>query len=637
MRYRFNTGLFIFIVSSTCYAEQAVDQNAVTSAEDAFGVTVGTESLGVYNNGNVRGFSPNAAGNYRIEGLYFDRQASINNRMQSGSSIRVGSAAQGYAFPSPTGIIDIHLKESGNESALIPKVTYGAYGTYGIELDGKTSIIEDKLSVAAGTSAFENHFGNGGHASSASFGIVPRWKPDPRVKVIFFAGSSFYFDETTPGTYITDGKFFPNNIKRGHYPGPNWAISDSTSTNLGTIAKGVFGEWTVRMGRFYSQFDIETSYANLFKLSENGDLSRTIVAYPSSKSSSSSGEIRVSRSFDEGPRKHLLTASLRDRTVDSTYGGGDNANFETNNINDAINPTRPNFQFGLKTKDTIKQVTGATSYGLVWDHIGQATLGLQRTSYSKEVNDPDAPFSKKSNDLWLPSLSISAPITRNISFYTSYVKGVEDAGVAPSYASNGNQVLAAIQTKQWDAGIQWKLGKQSNFILGYYDIVKPYLALSQSNHYGNLGKEVHQGFELSLTTTPVKDLTIVAGAVLSKPRVTDIISTSEAIGKRPVAQSDYIAQLSLDYNFPFLENMSLDASINYQSSQAATVDNVMILPSYTTIDLGARYKFKIGNTPIKLRVLATNLTNKYTYVVLGNGVYEPIDKLGVSASISTQF
>jgi len=48
-------------------------ENAVRSAGDAFGTSIGRETIGLYNAGNVRGFSPTAAGNVRIDGLYFDQ------------------------------------------------------------------------------------------------------------------------------------------------------------------------------------------------------------------------------------------------------------------------------------------------------------------------------------------------------------------------------------------------------------------------------------------------------------------------------------------------------------------------------------------------------------------------------------
>ena len=59
--------------SSAAHGQARSDENAVTQAEDAFGFSVGRESLGIYNAGNARGFSPVAAGNLRIDGLYFDQ------------------------------------------------------------------------------------------------------------------------------------------------------------------------------------------------------------------------------------------------------------------------------------------------------------------------------------------------------------------------------------------------------------------------------------------------------------------------------------------------------------------------------------------------------------------------------------
>src|SRR3954470_10775360 len=81
-------------------AQHAAD-NPVTSADDAFGLTLGLESIGMYSPGQVRGFSPRTAGNLRIEGMYFDQQESLSNRVIEGSTIRVGVTGMGYAFPAP--------------------------------------------------------------------------------------------------------------------------------------------------------------------------------------------------------------------------------------------------------------------------------------------------------------------------------------------------------------------------------------------------------------------------------------------------------------------------------------------------------------------------------------------------------
>src|SRR4051812_14595775 len=84
---------------------QRVEDNAVTAADDAFGTSVGTQAIGLYDAEGVRGFSPKDAGNLRIEGLYFDQQTFEANRcLVAGQSVRVGLAAQAFDFPAPTGI-----------------------------------------------------------------------------------------------------------------------------------------------------------------------------------------------------------------------------------------------------------------------------------------------------------------------------------------------------------------------------------------------------------------------------------------------------------------------------------------------------------------------------------------------------
>ena len=72
---------------------QSNTESAVESAEDAFGTSTAHEQIGVYDEGNVRGFSPGTAGNFRMEGMYFDIQGGLGNRIIDGETIRIGPAA----------------------------------------------------------------------------------------------------------------------------------------------------------------------------------------------------------------------------------------------------------------------------------------------------------------------------------------------------------------------------------------------------------------------------------------------------------------------------------------------------------------------------------------------------------------
>lgn len=87
-------------------AAQRADQNAARAAEDAFGVSYANESVGLYDEDDVRGFSPIDAGNVCIEGLYIDQQADLSYRIVDSSIIRVGLTAIDYPLPAPTEIAD---------------------------------------------------------------------------------------------------------------------------------------------------------------------------------------------------------------------------------------------------------------------------------------------------------------------------------------------------------------------------------------------------------------------------------------------------------------------------------------------------------------------------------------------------
>src|SRR5580700_7387077 len=133
-------------------AQHAAD-NPVASAEDAFGLTLGLETIGMYSPGQVRGFSPQTAGNVRIDGLYFDQQGALSNRVIEGSTVRVGMSEIGYAFPAPTGIVDYDLRHSGNGTPTATIVASGGpFQARGLSIDGDLPVIRSEVQLPMGVS-----------------------------------------------------------------------------------------------------------------------------------------------------------------------------------------------------------------------------------------------------------------------------------------------------------------------------------------------------------------------------------------------------------------------------------------------------------------------------------------------------
>lgn len=611
-------------------AQSAAD-SAVESAEDAFGTSTGHETIGVYDEGNVRGFSPGNAGNFRMEGMYFDIQGGLGNRVIAGETIRVGPAAQGYAFPAPTGIVDLQLKKAGDKFTVSPFVSMDSFGSAGFELDTQIPLAGSELGINAGFGLYNNSYANGGGAKSFNLGIVPRWRPAKGVEVLAFYNHQQFNDETAQQLYIPMGDFLPPRIKRDLYPGPDWATNNSRSDTWGTVGHAILGDWTVRAGLFHSSFVGDPGHSNIVLIKPDSSTDRLIFANPGNRSASWSGEARLSRRFAEGPRQHLITAALRGRSIDATYGGGDSRIVASGPLNTPLAAPRPQFHFGPRTGDETRQLTGGIGYSLAWRGLGELTLGLQRTHYVKRVANPGVPLASGTSNVTLPSASAALNLARGLTLYGSFVRGLEDAGSAPGYAANAYQVLPAIRTSQYDVGLRWSPVKDTTLIAGYFWIRKPFIDIDQAGRYGLLGDETHKGFEFSITSNVTHDLRVVAGGVYLDPTVQAAPSIAQPIGRHPVNQQRLRTRFNVNWTLPFARALTLDAYVNHDAGAWARVDNSLFAPGSTRIGMGARYKFKLGGKSVTARVTLFNIFDAYEVIPVASGVYSYNTRRNVQA------
>lgn len=614
---------------------QRADENVITTAEDAFGTTVGLESIGLYDPTTVRGFSPTVAGNIRIEGLYFDQQAPISNRIRSQSDIRIGSAALGYPFPAPTGIVDITLRPSGEVPIISSVAGYGPFGGDSLEVDTQLPIAGKRLSTALGGSIFRENFGNGGSDTVRSVGVVPRWIPTEHVEVTGFWSRVYTSAETATPLYESAGAYLPPTIPRGQYPGPSWDLLNGYSESSGVLATATLGGWTLKGGIFESLNVTDTSFASIFvDTFPDGGANRFLIADPPQRASSTSAELRASRVFNTGPVQHIVLGSIRWRSVSNRNGGSDLIDAGPGSVYTVLTNPAPGFEFSDQIRDHVNQKTAGLSYGLHWGKNGEFSIGAQRTDYSRTETQPDGLTSRLKATPWLPSATLAFNVLPTVIGYATYTQGLEDSGIAPDAAANRLEPLPAIRTRQQDAGLKWTPNDKVKLLVGYFSIRKPYLTIDRLNVYRALGLETHSGAEVSLSSTPVSGLTVIAGAVVSNPRVSNIISAGEIVGSLPVAQPRRVYQLNMDYTLAGVPSVSLNTTVNYVGAEAATVDDAVHVGSYTTLAVGGRYKFKVEGRHLTLELAATNLTNVFNWTIVSAGAYLPLDQRTFTARLT---
>ncbi|MBN9553460.1 MAG: TonB-dependent receptor [Alphaproteobacteria bacterium] len=622
--------VFLTLAAGTPALGQRAGENAVAQADDAFGTSVGNEEIGLYTSSNVRGFSPTDAGNVRIEGLYFDQVAELNPRLQESSRIRVGIAAQGYAFPAPTGVVDYLLRKPGDTVQLTSLVNVSNHGAATLELDGATPLMDDKLSIGAGVGFNRNMFVGGASNYEHNEGVTARWRPAPGFEIMPFWSRSDVYVGKVWFTYVPNGSFLPSPFPAGRSDAPEWALNRRFLVNYGNIVRARLpAGLNLNIGIFRSEEKkLAQHYALLTGLDRQGVGDMTIYSDPPTSRRSTSGEIRLERAFEDGPRSHRAIFSLRMRDRNSLYDGFDSVDLGPVAINQRLHGTKPAFQYGPQTTDHVSQTTVGLTYEGLWRNVGQIGLGIQKSRYNKKTVVPGQAAVVSKDDPWLFDAALTGFISSDLAIFGSFTRGLEESGVAPQNASNRNEALPAIKTSQKDLGIRYNLYDGAKLVVALFDIQKPYLNLDASNRFGPLGDTQNRGVEFSLSGNITPRLDIVAGAVFSQPEVTGQAVDLGVVGKHPVGIAGRKIDLHLEWRPPGFEDGSLDMGVRHSGSVVATRNNLVSIPDYTMVDMGARYRFRLHDQPASLRLSATNIFNTRNYELAGAGAYKLYGRSG---------
>ncbi|WP_223621555.1 TonB-dependent receptor [Lysobacter sp. ESA13C] len=620
---------------------QRTDDNAVTAAEDAFGATLGNETIGLYSTKQVRGFSPVDAGNVRMDGVYFDRQGTVPPRLVEGSTIRVGLSALSYPFPAPTGIVDYRLQKAGDQRVISVVGALNAYGAPALELDAKLPVIPGRLGIAAGVSYAREEYYDGADARYLRAGVVPRWRPTENIEILPFWSISRGRDEEVAPTIITAGNHLPPKIERRRHFGQTWSDNEYDSRNYGVLGKARFGDdWALTGGVFRSINNMPSGFAELFVDTTRDGLAREkVIADPRQRSASTSGELRLSRSFREGPRLHVLHVAARGRRLDSEYGGSAPAlDFGVRPLGEPLPMPEPvAFAFGPRTHDQVRQWTGGLAYEGRWREVGELSLGIQRSRYEKSVDQPGLPRTSTRDQPWLPNANVSVYLGKRLALYAGHTRGLEESGIAPDDAANRNEALPAIRTRQSDAGLRWAFADGMKLVAGAFDVRKPYFTTDERNVYGAIGEVRHRGVELSLSGRPMDSLSLVAGAVLMRPRVSGEAVRLGRVGDRPIGQTERVLRADLEYRPPSWAGLSFDLSMSHYGERIASRDGRNRVPDYTLVDVGARYRFRLGSAPATLRLLVANVGDTYTWNIYGNNSFGLTDGRRYVAQLAVDF
>lgn len=610
------------IFQATAVNAQHAADNPISAADDAYGLTLGLESVGLYSPGLVRGFNPQAAGNVRIDGLYFDQQGALSNRVIEDSTIKVGVSEIGYAFPAPTGIVDYDLRHAGGD---VPSATIianvGPDESRGVSIDGSLPVIGSELVLPIGVSTqvstqTPSYGPYPGYTSNVtSIGATPLWSPNDKITVRAIVDWQQTSNAKTFPLYFTAGDFLPPSISKG-YLGQNWAEGRNVTMNLGGIVSAQLTKiWLLKAGVFRSTNDYPVSFADQYtNIQPNGQSEHLVVGYPDQDTSSNSGEVRLTGAFLGGDWGQQLIFMARGRDTNARYGGEDVVDEGPAVIGTLVELPEPDFIYSAPTNDHTQLWSVGSAYHLDWRKRAEFEIGIQDENYRETVVAPGIPDSGMSAHLPRAYSNAAFALAPQWTLYAGYTQGLENSGAAPNSAKNSGAVLPASKTWQIDSGIRYVVTPKFKIIAGVFELQKPYFNLDTDNIDRELGVQRAKGVELSIAGELAKYLHVNIGVLDGKVSIVGSNLAAEKVGFVAVGQPLLTYVANINYDLPWLPAASMDVSATHFGTAPASIDNGVYSPAVTLVNLGGRYQFTAFGKKSSLRLQIQNLlaTKKWT-------------------------
>ncbi|RKE37557.1 iron complex outermembrane receptor protein [Paraburkholderia sp. BL23I1N1] len=205
-----------------------------------------------------------------------------------------------------------------------------------------------------------------------------------------------------------------------------------------------------------------------------------------------------------------------------------------------------------------------------------ATTGARTSSYNESATTP------------LVGLVVKP--WQNVSFYANYIEGLSKGDIAPTTASNAGQVFAPYKTKQEEVGVKLDMSGVLA-TLAAFRITKP-----SGQLYGTVysvdSEQRNQGLELNVSGEPLKGVRLLGGVTLLDATLTKTNSAA-TVGNRPVGVPTWMANVGTEWDLPWVPGFTLTGGVNYTGREYVNQANTQSVPSWTTVDLGARYQTRL--------------------------------------------
>lgn len=201
----------------------------------------------------------------------------------------------------------------------------------------------------------------------------------------------------------------------------------------------------------------------------------------------------------------------------------------------------------------------------------------------------------------------------NVSVYANYTAGLSAGGTAGPNTANAGQVFAPQKSKQYEVGVKVDWGRMTTQA-ALYQIQRPgSMTDPVTNVYSFGGETRNRGLELTAYGEIQKGLRLLASAAFNNAKLS---RTAGGVNQGNDANGvpERTFNLGLDWDTPWVEGLSLNGRVIHTSSMYYDAANILRMPGWTRLDLGARLRTHVAGKPVVLRASLENVSNKSYWV-----------------------
>lgn len=441
------------------------------------------------------------------------------------------------------------------------------------------------------------------------------------------------FHDARLGVNISGVDFVPDVPDNRHNYSQKWVYSDiETEYGLAKAEYDLTDSWTLYGGLGAQHSHELGDYASPTLTDANGDA--TVGRLDTNRIINNfSGMAGIRGSFDTGFISHKVNfgysaVTKRDNTAwRMAYGD----NVESTNIyhtDDVPNPV--NNLTGGDYHDPLTSSRSRTQGYLLSDTLGVLddsllfTVGARHQkvvvrNYSNATGAEDT-STRYTESRWMPTYGVVYKPWRSVSLYANHTESLQPGEVAPNTATNYGAVTGINHSKQNEVGVKVDFQRVGGS-LALFEIKQPSGILNSNGYYGMDGEQRNRGVELNLFGEPVLGLRLNGSATWIDPIMTKTENGTDN-GKEAIGVPRYNLVLGAEYDIKPVEGLTATARVNHSGSQWADSANTKKIDSYTTLDLGLRYRTKVNQNDMVWRVGVENVTDeKYWANIDGTGTY----------------